>query len=180
LFGKIKQAASELGLNAVIEASNSDDEKDFRPGLKALAELGVISPLRMCGISKGDVRALSRQMGLPNWNKPSFACLASRFPYGETITKERLDKVDKAETLLLALGVKQVRVRFHDHGNLARIETDDEGLELLTRPEKRLLVTEKLKEMGFLYTALDLGGYKTGSMNLSLLDKSKEAALQGF
>ena len=163
LFGKIKSAAFELGLSAVIEASNSDDEGDFRPGLTALAELGILSPLRACGMTKDDVRALSRHLSLPNWDKPSFACLASRFPYGETITPDRLDKIDKAETLLLELGVKQVRVRFHDRGNLARIETDDEGLELLTRPGNRLLITERFREMGFLYAAIDLAGYKTGS-----------------
>ncbi|MDR2455173.1 MAG: ATP-dependent sacrificial sulfur transferase LarE [Deltaproteobacteria bacterium] len=179
LFGKIKSVADDLSLSAVIEASNADDEGDFRPGLTALKELGIVSPLRLCAIDKSEVRALSRQMGLPNWDKPSFACLASRFPYGETITAGRLDKIDKAETFLLGLGIRQVRVRFHDHGDLARIETDDNGLELLMRPETRALVAEKLRDFGFLYSALDLGGYQSGSMNLTLPEAAKAAALEG-
>jgi uncharacterized protein len=179
LFGKIKSVAESLSLSAVIEATNADDEEDFRPGLTALKELGIVSPLRLCAINKNEVRALSRQMGLPNWDKPSFACLASRFPYGETITPGRLDKIDKAETFLLGLGIRQVRVRFHDHGDLARIETDEDGLELLMRPENRALVTEKMRDIGFLYSALDLGGYKSGSMNLTLPDAAKAAALEG-
>ena len=179
LFGKIKNTAAELNLAAVIEASNADDEGDFRPGLAALAEHGIISPLRRCAINKSEVRALSRHLGLPNWDKPAFACLASRFPYGEAITPERLDKIDKAETLLLAMGLKQVRVRFHDHGDLARIETDEDGLKLLMSPEARKKVPEKFLELGFLYTALDLAGYRSGSMNLPLPEEAKTAALEG-
>jgi uncharacterized protein len=179
LFGKIQAVAKELGLAAVVEASNLDDQGDFRPGLRALSELGVVSPLRDCGLDKSDVRALSRHLGLPNWDKPSFACLASRFPYGELITPERLDRIDRAETFLLGLGVRQVRVRFHDHGELARVETDEDGLALIMAPGRRQEVLSKLKGLGFIYVTLDLGGYLSGSMNLSLPEADKAAALAG-
>ena len=179
LFGKIKEEARKLGLSAVVEASNADDAGDFRPGLAALAELGILSPLRECGMSKAEVRALSRHMGLPNWDKPSFACLASRFPYGESITPERLDRVDRAETLLLGMGVRQVRVRFHDHGDLARVETDEEGFGIVADPERRQEILARFRELGFLYVTLDLAGYQSGSMNLPLPEADKAAALGG-
>jgi uncharacterized protein len=178
LFGKILEVASALGLPHVVEASNADDEGDFRPGLTALAELGIVSPLRRAGLNKAEIRTLSRGMGLPTWDKPAFACLASRFPYGELITAERLDKVDRAETLLLGLGLRQVRVRFHDHGDLARIETDEEGLALLMTPANRRLVREGFAELGFLYCAADLAGYRSGSMNLPLDDAARDEALK--
>lgn len=178
LFGKILEVAASLGVPHVVEASNADDEGDFRPGLTALSELGIVSPLRRVGLTKLEIRSLSRDMGLPTWDKPAFACLASRFPYGEPITPERLGRVDRAETILLGLGLKQVRVRFHDHGDLARIETDEEGLALLMTPANRRLVREAFAELGFLYTAADLAGYRSGSMNLPLDEASKSAALK--
>ncbi|MDR1296828.1 MAG: ATP-dependent sacrificial sulfur transferase LarE [Deltaproteobacteria bacterium] len=168
LFGKIGRVAREEGLNAVVEASNTDDEGDYRPGLVAIGELGVKSPLRQAGLSKEEIRILSKEMGLATWDKPSFACLASRFPYGEKITAERLKKIDLAESFLLEKGLKQVRVRFHDGGNLARIEADDESLKILMKPETRLQVAGRFKEIGFLYSAVDLLAYRTGSMNLTL------------
>ncbi|MDR2442498.1 MAG: ATP-dependent sacrificial sulfur transferase LarE [Deltaproteobacteria bacterium] len=177
LFSKITSVAKDLNLNAVIEASNIDDEGDYRPGLKALKELGVVSPLRLASLSKAEIRLVSKELGLNTWDKPSFACLASRFPYGEIITTDRLDKIDMAETFLLDLGLKQVRVRFHDHGDLARIETDDEGLSILMTASARLLVAERFQKLGFLYTSVDLSGYRSGSMNLSLSNDVKDAAM---
>jgi uncharacterized protein len=168
LFGKIISMARAEGLSHVIEASNIDDEGDYRPGLLAISELGVISPLRQARLGKDEIRALSKRMGLPTWDKPSFACLASRFPYGEMITAERLSRIDRAESFLLGLGLRQVRVRFHDQGELARIETDDEGMAILMEPGSRTKVAEYFRSLGFLYTAVDLLGYRTGSMNLTL------------
>ena len=120
LFGKLLAAAAERGIGAVAEGSNTDDEGDYRPGMKAVRELGVLSPLRQAGLSKAEIRELSRVLGLPTWDKPSYACLASRFVYGETISEEKLSMVDRAEQLLLDLGFRQVRVRIH--GQMARIE----------------------------------------------------------
>ncbi|MDR2388077.1 MAG: ATP-dependent sacrificial sulfur transferase LarE [Deltaproteobacteria bacterium] len=168
LFGKILAVAKAEGLNHAIEASNTDDEGDYRPGLVAINELGVKSPLREARLSKAEIRTLSKELGLPTWNKPSFACLASRFPYGEMITAERLSRIDQAESYLLELGLNQVRVRFHDQGELARIETDDQGLSLLMDLSARTKVAEFFRSLGFLYTAVDILGYRTGSMNLTL------------
>ena len=124
LFGKILNIQREEGIAAVLEGSNKDDDGDYRPGLQAVAELGILSPLREHGFTKLDIRMLSKHMGLATWNKQSFACLSSRFPYGDTISVEKLSMVDKAEQLLLDLGFEQLRVRIH--GNLARIELPPE------------------------------------------------------
>jgi len=175
LFTKILAAARAHGLDSVLEASNMDDEDDYRPGLRAIREMGVISPLREAGLTKGEIRALARDQGLSNWDKPSLACLASRFPYGEPITPENLRKVDEAENFLLALGCRQIRVRCHDRGRLARLEADELGLEILAAPENRRLVVEKLAALGFAYIALDLQGYRTGSLNETLDRQSLEA-----
>ena len=141
-----------------------DDSGDYRPGLVAVRELGVLSPLRHIGLSKAEIREASRELGLPTWNKQSFACLSSRFVYGETINEERLSMVDKAEQFLLDLGFHQVRVRIH--GQLARIETDPAEFEkLLTVREK---IVSALREFGFAYVTMDLTGYRTGSMNETL------------
>ncbi len=166
LFTKIKDIADGRGIPAVLEASNSDDNGDYRPGLIAVKELGIHSPLRQHGFTKAEIRELSKEYGLPTWNKPSFACLSSRFPYGESITPERLQRIDQAEQYLLELGIWQVRVRFHD--NLARIETDEDGFALLLNPYIRAKVYEKFREIGFTYVSLDLKGYRTGSMNETL------------
>ncbi|MCD8146637.1 MAG: ATP-dependent sacrificial sulfur transferase LarE [Clostridiales bacterium] len=166
LFGKICAIAQERGLNAVIEGSNVDDEGDYRPGMRAVRELGVVSPLRQAGLTKDDIRLLSKELGLPTWDKPSFACLASRFVYGETITEEKLRMVDRAEQLLLELGFRQVRVRIH--GTIARIELQPEDFPKLLAEDTRRLVYDRLKSYGFTYVALDLLGYRTGSMNETL------------
>ncbi len=172
LFTKIKDIADGRGIPAILEASNSDDNGDYRPGLIAVKELGIHSPLRQHGFTKAEIRELSKEYGLPTWNKPSFACLSSRFPYGESITPERLQRIDQAEQYLLELGIWQVRVRFHD--NLARIETDEDGFSLLLNPYIRAKVYEKFREIGFTYVSLDLKGYRTGSMNETLSSSELE------
>ncbi len=164
LFSKLLQAASQKGLPYVVEGSNLDDEGDYRPGMVAVAELGIKSPLRKAGLTKEEIRVLSRRLGLPTWDKPSYACLASRFVYGEEITREKLSMVDRAEQMLLDLGFRQVRVRIH--GNLARIEVERPDFPKML--EKAAQVNEYLHGLGFLYVSLDLGGYQTGSMNRAL------------
>ncbi len=166
LFGKIWAVAKERGLNAVIEGSNVDDEGDYRPGMQAVRELGVVSPLRQAGLTKTEIRLLSKELALPTWDKQSFACLSSRFVYGETITEEKLRMVDQAEQLLLDLGFRQVRVRIH--GTIARIELLPEDFPRLLAEDTRRLVYDRFKSYGFTYVALDLLGYRTGSMNETL------------
>lgn len=163
LLEKIWQIAKENGMNAVAEGSNMDDMGDYRPGLAAVRELGVCSPLRDAGLTKKEIRELSKMLGLETWNKPSFACLASRFVYGETISEEKLHMVEEAEQLLLDLGFRQVRVRIHDR--MARIEIMHQEFSRMIEPGTREKVYDRLKELGFSYIALDLGGYRTGSMN---------------
>lgn len=148
------------------EGSNMDDLGDYRPGLRALAELEVQSPLRAAQLTKAEIRLLSHKLQLPTWDKPSFACLASRFVYGERITAEKLAAVDKAEQLLWELGFKQFRVRVH--GSLARVELLPEQLELAVAEPMRSTIYKGLKAAGFAYVALDLQGYRTGSMNETL------------
>lgn len=162
LFTEILALAKEQGIAYVAEGSNMDDNGDYRPGLMAVAELGIKSPLRHVELYKQEIRDLSKEMGLPTWNKQSFACLSSRFVYGEEITVGRLGMIDKAEQLLLDLGFHQVRVRIHD-GNLARIEVDEKDLGKVL--EHRKEIVEKLKSYGFTYVSMDLTGYRTGSMN---------------
>lgn len=171
LFEKIWEIARENHLSAVAEGSNTDDNGDYRPGLIAVKELGVSSPLREAGLSKEDIRILSRELGFPTWNKQSFACLSSRFVYGETISEEKLGMVDKAEQLLLDLGFHQVRVRIH--GTIARIEVRPEEFSKIMEEKTRVQIYEYLKSLGFTYVTLDLGGYRTGSMNETLSDKEQ-------
>ena len=151
LFLKIKGAAGERGIRHVIEASNADDEGDYRPGLTAVGELGIHSPLREVRLTKAEIRQLSKEMDLPTWDKPSFACLASRFPYGERITPEELRKLDLAEEFLLGSGFRQVRVRVHEKGRLARIECDERGFSLLADPALRKAINDRFKEIGFAF-----------------------------
>lgn len=166
LFEKILAIAKKEGIAAVAEGSNLDDNGDYRPGLQAVAELGVKSPLREVQLSKQEIRALSRQFGLPTWEKQSFACLSSRFPYGETISEEKLHMVDQAEQLLLDLGFSQVRVRIH--GTIARIELLPQEFPKLMEEATREQVNQAFRSYGFSYVALDLQGYRTGSMNETL------------
>ena len=162
LFTKIISLAKENGIAYVCEGSNMDDNGDYRPGLKAVAELGVKSPLRECQLYKEEIRELSKKLKLPTWNKQSFACLASRFAYGEEINEKKLGMVDKAEQTLLDLGFKQLRVRIHGE-NLARIEVLPSELEKLL--SLRDEITKALKDAGFAYITMDLQGYRTGAMN---------------
>jgi uncharacterized protein len=166
LFEKIKEIAKEQGIAYVAEGSNMDDNGDYRPGLIAVAELGIKSPLREAELAKDEIRALSRELGLPTWEKQSFACLSSRFVYGETITEEKLGMVDRAEQLLLDLGFHQIRVRIHD--KLARIEVMPEEFEKLIERETREEIVSRFKSYGFTYVSMDLVGYRTGSMNETL------------
>ena len=163
LFSKIWAMAREQGVTHVAEGSNIDDNGDYRPGHIAVQEQGVKSPLRQVNLNKQEIRVLSEKMGLPTWNKQSFACLSSRFPYGESITAERLSMIDKAEQFLLDMDFRQVRVRYH--GNLARIETDQDGFKLLEDQEIREKIYHAFKQIGFTYVSLDLLGYRMGSMN---------------
>ena len=163
LFEKILKIAEENGIVAVAEGSNMDDNGDYRPGLIAVKELGIKSPLRYAELNKAEIRQLSREMGLPTWNKQSFACLSSRFVYGETISEEKLGMVDRAEQLLLDMGFYQVRVRIH--GTIARIEVLPDEFPALIQPENRKRIYDTLKSLGFTYVTMDLGGYRTGSMN---------------
>lgn len=166
LFEKILCLARENGAAYVVEGSNTDDLSDYRPGMRAIAELNVQSPLRMAGLSKEEIRILSKEMALPTWSKPSLACLATRFVYGETITAEKLDMVARAEQLLWDLGFRQVRVRIH--GTLARIEVLPEEIGRLMAEETRKGVSEHFLQLGFSYVTADLAGYRTGSMNETL------------
>jgi uncharacterized protein len=166
LFEKIQELAKKEGIAYVVEGSNLDDNGDYRPGLQAVAELGVKSPLRKAELSKAEIRTISKELGLSTWEKQSFACLSSRFVYGEEITKEKLSMIDRAEQLLLDLGFHQLRVRIH--GKMARIEVLPDEFERLMQPQIRTEVVEKLTEFGFTYVTMDLKGYRTGSMNETL------------
>ena len=165
LFKKIKELAAERGIEHVAEGSNLDDSlNDYRPGLKAIKELDIKSPLKAANLYKSEIRELSRQLGLKSWNKPSAACLASRMPYGEVITLEKLKMIAQAEKFLHELGFKQLRVRLHDKA-IARIEILNEDFEKFLDEAMRVKVYDALKNFGFDYIALDLKGYRTGSMN---------------
>lgn len=161
LFEKMQAVAKENGMNYVAEGSNVDDLGDYRPGLQAVAELGIKSPLREVGLTKAEIRTLSQYLELPTWNKQSFACLSSRFVYGETISEQKLSMVDKAEQLLLDLGFHQVRVRIH--GMMARIEVWPEEFERILQHREQIVLC--FQDYGFQYVTMDLRGYRMGSMN---------------
>lgn len=163
IFSELKRIAREKGAEYVADGSNMDDLGDYRPGRRALEELGIVSPLLDAGMTKFDIRSLSRELGLATWSKPSAACLASRVPYGSEITVEKLRRIQKAEACLTHLGFGQIRVR--DHGDLARIEVEPEQVERLVQPDIRTRVSEELKKLGYSYVTCDLQGYRTGSLN---------------
>ncbi len=163
LFSLLKDIAVEEGLSFVLDGSNFDDTGDYRPGLQACAELGIRSPLKEAGLGKEEIRVLSKNMGLLTWNKPSMACLASRFPYNTEIDKDSLEQVAKAEEYLRSLGFLQLRVRHH--GQIARIEVEAEDILKLVDPILRAKIVDHLKKLGYAYVTLDLAGYRTGSMN---------------
>lgn len=170
IFSEIIKTAKENGIEYVAEGSNMDDLGDYRPGLRAVKELQVRSPLREAGLNKSDIRMISKAMGLPTWSKPAYACLASRFVYGEQITEEKLHMIDRAEQLLIELGFYEERVRMH--GNLARIEVPPKDIPRLASEEVRNKIYDEFKNIGFLFVTLDMKGYRTGSMNATL-DKDK-------
>ncbi len=166
LFQECREKAEAMGLRYVADGANFDDLGDYRPGMEAGRELSIRSPLMEAGFTKADIRQVSRQLGLPTWNKPSLACLASRFPYGTEISSPRLKQVEKAEDHLRSLGFGQLRVRYH--GDLARIEVDPSEIPRLLDADFREVVVRGLKEAGFVYVTLDLQGYRTGAMNETL------------
>jgi uncharacterized protein len=174
LFKKLAAIASSEGYNYLLDGSNTDDKLDYRPGMRAAAKYHVRSPLIEAGLSKKEIRELSSQLGLSTWNKPSSPCLASRFPYGQRITKDALKRIEEAEEFLRGLGFQEVRVR--DHDMVARIEVNEKEINLLLTPENRRLVSEKLKFLGYSFVSLDLDGYRMGSMNRIL---EKEHSLEG-
>ena len=168
MFDKLKVIADDLNITHIACGTTVDDLSDYRPGMDAAKELGVKSPLVEAGLTKEMVREISRMLGLPNWDKPSFACLSSRFPYGTEITEERLKQVGMCETYLRQLGFKQFRVRYHEE--VARIEACREDLELMfENPALRNEIAKKFKEFGFTYVTIDIEGYRTGSMNEILI-----------
>jgi uncharacterized protein len=166
-FGAIIKAAQERGITAVFDGSNTDDEGDYRPGLTALRELGVLSPLRQAGLCKQEIRDLSRRFNLPTWDKPAFACLASRIPYGEYITREKLSRIERAEDVLRNYGFLQFRVR--SHGDIARIEVAPEERYVFFDETVLDNFSRAIKACGFLYVCLELEGYRMGSMNSALI-----------
>ena len=163
LFSKVVEFARQNQIKHVVDGSNVDDLGDYRPGMQAVKELGVSCPLIEAGMGKDDVRTLSRDMGLPTWDKPAFACLSSRFPYGQKITKEKLQTIDKLEQFLMDLGFRQLRVRHH--GDIARIEVSVEERMRFFDAGLMDAVYEQFHNSGFAYVTLDLKGYRTGSMN---------------
>ena len=171
LFSALLEKAKEEGIPFVADGTNADDTKEFRPGLRALKELDIRSPLAEAGLTKKEIRVLSEKEGLPTWNKPSFSCLATRFPYGEELTVEKLRRTEAAENLLAELGFTQRRVRVH--GNLARIEVLPAEIPLLL--ERRDMISARLEELGFLYTTVDLKGFRSGSMDTAAVTKNTEA-----
>lgn len=166
IFSKIKLIAEENGIAYMAEGSNMDDVGDYRPGLRAAAELSVKSPLREAGLYKTDIRTISRAMGLPTWSKPAYACLASRFVYGEEITEEKLHRIDQAEQFLIEHGFYEERVRLH--GNIARIEVPSKDIPRLAEENMREAIYNRLKELGFQFVTLDMKGYRLGSMNATM------------
>lgn len=172
-FGRIAEAAKAEGISTVLDGSNIDDEGDYRPGLKALAEQGVSSPLREAGLRKADVRALSHELGLPTWDKPAAACLGSRVPYGERITLEKLRAIDAAEQVLLRRGFRHCRVRHH--GDVARIEVAPEERHQFFNTELLDTLSAEIKAAGFRYVCMELEGYRMGSLNRVLKTPASHA-----
>ena len=172
LFGKLQEIATREGIRWIADGTITDDVGDFRPGMRAKQEKNVRSPLLEAGFSKADVRELSKHLELATWDKPSFACLSSRFPYGTGITKDNLTRVDSAETFLRDEGFRFFRVRFHDE-KTARIEVGAQEIQRLLDNSLRERLVNHLKALGFTYVTLDLQGYRTGSMNEVLSEEAK-------
>ncbi len=177
LFSAVKQIAENEDIHHVLEGSNADDTGDFRPGMQAARKLGVLTPLMELGFTKDEIRAASKEMGLPTWSKPAFACLSSRVPYGQEITVERLERIERSEYAVRDMGFRQLRVR--DHGDIARIEVGADDVERLAGPELRNEIVIALQVAGYKYVCLDLQGYRTGSMNDTLSESQRADALEG-
>jgi pyridinium-3,5-biscarboxylic acid mononucleotide sulfurtransferase len=169
MFSLLQRTSGEYGPAAIIDGSNTDDTSDYRPGHRAALEAGVRSPLAEAGLTKQEIRELSRAMGLPTWDKPSSPCLASRIPYGTPVTLEILQRIDRSETFLRRLGAGQVRLRHH--GDTARIEVMPEDMPRLLDDKTRSSLVAYLKSLGYRYVTLDLSGYRTGSLNDAMNDK---------
>jgi len=169
LFTKLTELAKRHRLNSIIDGSTRDDEMDFRPGMRAVAEFGIKSPLKDAGFTKEDIRTLSKEMNLPTWDKPPLPCLSTRFPYGTQITKEKVLRVGRAEEFLAGFGIRQLRVR--DHGNIARIEVLRADMPIFLDEEISNVIVEKFKALGYSYIALDIQGYRMGSMNEPLKEE---------
>jgi len=167
LFHKLKEIAAAEEIDWILDGSNFDDRDDFRPGRRAAAELGVRSPLCEVGLTKDEIRKLSRDLALPTWDKPASPCLASRIPYGTQVTREILNTISEGEKYLRSLGMRELRLRHH--GDIARIEVDMEGMALLLDDGVRRQMVNKLKSLGYTYVTLDLAGYRSGSLNEKLL-----------
>jgi uncharacterized protein len=163
LFARLTELAESRDLGTVIEGSNLSDLADYRPGSRAVLEYGVRSPLREAGLTKDEIRVISRHLKLPTWDKPAAPCLSSRIPYGMPVTIEKLGRIERAEDYLRSLGLRELRVR--DHGEVARIEVPREAFDLLLEDSRRTEITEKLREFGYRYVALDLLGFRSGSLN---------------
>lgn len=170
LFSKLKNIAKQYNLRFILDGSNYDDLNDWRPGMRAAREFGVRSPLQEAMFTKTDIRSLSKEMSLPTWDKPSFACLATRIPYGNKITREKLKTIAQAENFLHSLGIRQVRVRHHD--TIARIEVFKEDMPLFLQEDLTNRILERFRNLGYTYVTLDLRGYRTGSMNEILKRKN--------
>jgi pyridinium-3,5-biscarboxylic acid mononucleotide sulfurtransferase len=170
LYSDLSRIAGERGYACVVDGANADDEGDYRPGRKAAKELEVVSPLSLAGVGKAEVRELAKHLGLPSWDKPALACLSSRFPYGQEITAEKLAQVARAEEFLREQGFRQVRVRHH--GEIARLEVGPEEMERAFALREK--ISAELREAGFLYVALDMSGYASGSLNAALGKKNKK------
>ncbi|HSR13703.1 MAG TPA: ATP-dependent sacrificial sulfur transferase LarE [Thermodesulfobacteriota bacterium] len=171
LFAICREEARKLGLAHVADGSNVDDLGDFRPGMEAGRELKIRSPLQEAGLTKKEIREWSRSLGLGNWDKPSMACLASRFPYGTEITGPRLEQIQAGEDLLRSLGFRQIRVRYH--GEVARVEVEKSEIRRFLDDEIRCKAVQGLKQAGFTYVSLDLEGYRTGAMNEALPERER-------
>jgi len=170
-FGYFREQLTEMGFDTLVDGTNADDMQEFRPGLRAIRENRVRSPLQEAGLTKPEIRALSREMGLPDWDKPANTCLVTRIPYNTLVTDEDLRLIEQAEYYLMKQGFRQVRVRKHD--DLARIEVEPEMVARLLEPGTASTITGHLKELGFRYVSFDLEGYKTGKMDQAILKNSK-------
>ena len=172
LFQELKPIAATEGLAWIADGTNADDLADYRPGRRACAESGVRSPLMEASLTKGEIRQLSREKGLPTWDRPASPCLASRIPYGTPVTSETLQKISEGEKYLHSLGLRQLRLRHH--GDIARIEVDGEVMAFVVRDEIRRGITEHIKALGYRYVTLDLTGYRTGSLNIGLVESNQQ------